>query len=674
MEWTYRPALDGLRSMAALVIILFHAGVTWVPGGFVPLDLFFVLSGYLVTNVILSEIDRNGRLDLGRFYARRVRRLLPAAVVTIVAVTLIFLLLTSVVRRLPLIGDAQAALLYYANWYQIVQSTDYFAADESVSPFLHFWSLSLEEQFYVFFPLLVIVLLKIRAKWALPVGLAVVFLASLASQIYWAGVDEMHAYYGTDARLYQIVAGALLALAMRSPRFQVSRSWGRPVAVTGFVGWVLLIGPWLDLSQSDRGIAATIACTMLVGGLMVDDGQLLSRALSARVPVYLGTITYAIYLWHWPITLVLREFIATSPETLAVLVGVLSVAMAAASAELLETPIRTTTLLDLHRWKVIGVGLAASALLAATVVPWSLSQDRQPSLVANAQQTAGDGVEGATAAAAAEAEIEEVPADIDWQAIRDDKGADLPCQADDPRECIVVEGGEPHVLLVGDSHARMLAPMFRRIAEEQGFTFSMNVLAGCMWQPDLVNNRSPQGRIDTCEDIRVDWYENELPELDPDVVILVSQDRLASPKKLRQLEAREPTDVPVERVLLRSTRQALEVISQTADRVILVEDVLTPDTFAPDECLATAETVLDCAVTVPVETPATTAAYIALDADRDDVDTVNLNTAFCPSAPTCLPVVDGSVVWRDRYHVATDYAVERRDEVWELLQDTGAFD
>lgn len=672
MKWTYRPALDGLRSMAALVIILFHAGVTWVPGGFVPLDLFFVLSGYLVTNVVLSEIDRKGKLDLGRFYARRVRRLLPAAVFTIVAVTLIFLLLTTVVRRLPLIGDAQAALLYYANWHHIIQSTDYFA-EESVSPFLHFWSLSLEEQFYIFFPLLVIVLLRARAKWVLPVGLTVVFLASLASQVYWAGVDEMHAYYGTDARLYQIVAGTLLAVAMRSPRFQVSRSWGAPIAVTGFVVWILLIGPWLDISQSNRGIIAMVACTMLVGGLMVDDRQVLSRVLSARVPVYLGTITYAIYLWHWPITLVLQEFIATSPETLAVLVGVLSVAMAAASAELLEMPVRTAKLLDPHRWKVVGVGLAASVLVAVTFVPWSLSQERQPSLAANVQGNQGAEVEGVTAAAA-EQEAEDIPTDINWQAIKDDKGADLPCNADDPRECVLVEGDRPHVLLVGDSHARMLAPMFRKIAEEQGFTFSMNVLAGCMWQPDLINNRSPKARIENCESIRVGWYDDKLPQLDPDVVILVSQDRLASPAKLRPIEARNPTDAPLKRTLLRSTRETLDKISQTADRVILVEDVLTPDTFAPDECLATAESAVDCVVTVPVETPPTTAAYIALDADRDDVDTVNLNAVFCPAAPTCQPVVDGSVVWRDRYHVATDYAVERRDEVWKLLKGTGAFD
>src|SRR5690606_24180475 len=177
--------------------------------------------------------------------------------------------------------------------------------------------------------------------------------------------------------------------------------------------------------------------TMIVGGLMIDEKQLLGRIVGSRVPVYIGTITYAIYLWHWPITLVLQEFIATSPEVLAVLVGVLSTAMAAASAELLETPIRTSKLLDGHKWKVVIVGVATSALVAVLFVPWAMEKDRQPSLAANAaSSTQPNKVEGVAAETAA-AVAEEIPTNIDWAAIQDDKGADLPCVGDDPAECVV---------------------------------------------------------------------------------------------------------------------------------------------------------------------------------------------------------------------------------------------
>ncbi len=161
---SYRPDLDGLRSIAVYLVLLFHTGLGWAKGGFIGVDLFFVLSGFLVTSVLLSEIERDGRFRLGRFYARRVRRLLPAAVVTIVATCLTFTVLWSVVRRLDVIGDAQASLLYYANWHFIAESGDYFAADVEASPFLHFWSLSIEEQFYVFFPILLLALSKVGRR------------------------------------------------------------------------------------------------------------------------------------------------------------------------------------------------------------------------------------------------------------------------------------------------------------------------------------------------------------------------------------------------------------------------------------------------------------------------------------------------------------------------------
>ena len=163
MSWSYRPALDGLRTIAVYLVLLFHTGLPVAGGGFVGVDLFFVLSGFLVSNVILSEIDRTGTLRIGKFYSRRVRRLLPAAVAVVVATCAVFVLISSVTRRLPLIGDAQAALLYVANWRFLAQSSDYFATDVEESPFLHFWSLAIEEQFYFVFPILLLLLTKATA-------------------------------------------------------------------------------------------------------------------------------------------------------------------------------------------------------------------------------------------------------------------------------------------------------------------------------------------------------------------------------------------------------------------------------------------------------------------------------------------------------------------------------
>ena len=225
MSWSYRPALDGVRCLAVYVVVLFHTGVGAFAGGFVGVDLFFVLSGFLVSTILFEELADTGRLDLAHFYDRRVRRRLPAALLVVLATGLLAVVMLSTVRRAPLVGDAQSALLYVSNWRFLSQSNDYFAATEvGASPFLHFWSLSIEEQFYFFFPLLLIGLA--RAERRRPgITLRVLgglFAASLAAQLFWAFVDANHAYYATEARLYQLLAGSLLALAFRSSR--------RPVA------------------------------------------------------------------------------------------------------------------------------------------------------------------------------------------------------------------------------------------------------------------------------------------------------------------------------------------------------------------------------------------------------------------------------------------------------------
>jgi len=146
--WVYRPELDGLRTLAVFLVLLYHCAVRAFGGGFIGVDLFFVLSGFLVSSILLDEAWSRGTIDLPRFLARRVRRLLPAAVVVVLATSVISVLTSTVIRRLPWVGDAQSALLYVSNWRFLSESRDYFGADIDKSPFQHFWSLSVEEQFY----------------------------------------------------------------------------------------------------------------------------------------------------------------------------------------------------------------------------------------------------------------------------------------------------------------------------------------------------------------------------------------------------------------------------------------------------------------------------------------------------------------------------------------------
>ena len=303
LPWPHHPALDGLRTVAVYLVVLFHSGVSGFDGGFLGVDLFFVLSGFLVSSVLLDEAERTGRVRLGRFYGRRVRRLLPAAVVVVIATSGLSLLLSPLVARLPWIGDAQASLLYVSNWRFLEQSNEYFGADINRSPFLHFWSLSVEEQFYFALPLILLLLFKLRRRWrpALVTGVAVLAGLSVADQFYWAGRDATHAYYGTDARIYQLLVGVLAAIAWRRYQSQRVRARGS--------GWVFLAILLLTASSlapfsvSWRGLLATGASVGLTLAVVARTDRSLVAALSRPTMTYLGQISYGTYLWHWPAVL-----------------------------------------------------------------------------------------------------------------------------------------------------------------------------------------------------------------------------------------------------------------------------------------------------------------------------------------------------------------------------------
>ncbi len=665
MPWSYRPALDGLRTVAVYLVLLFHTGLAAAGGGFIGVDLFFVLSGFLVSNVILSEVDRSGSLRLGRFYARRVRRLLPAAVVVVAATSAAFVLVSSVTRRLPLVGDAQSALLYVANWRFLASSEDYFAANVEESPFLHFWSLAIEEQFYVVFPVLLLLLSRATRRWAWATlaGLGAFFVLSLGLQLYWAQVDSNHAYYGTDARLYQLLAGALLAVVLRTWHVRLGPGRTEALAAGGLVAMLVLGSGLLPMTPSWRGIAATVASVAVVAGLSLREDGVVAGLLSRRVPVFLGKISYGTYLWHWPVILVLEEVLVVGPEVVAVLALAVSTGLAAVSYEVLEMPVRRARPLDRFTWNTATVGVATSALVAVTVVPWLLEQDRKPALAAVGEPAV---------AAPQEASETRLPPDVDWEAVSNDIGGVGSCSADDPEACTVAEGSGPHLLVVGDSQAQMLEPMFRRIARERDLTLSLNIVPGCLWQEGLTNLKSAEETAKTCDEGRVGWYDEALPVLAPDVVVLVARPR-DDESWGEAVVRRDGADLPLEESVVESSQETLDKITASGARVVVVERLIMPETFEPTECLSTTEDPARCAVPVPLGTSPTDAFAVAAAAGDDTVDTVDLNPAFCPTAPMCQPVVDGEIVWRDDHHVTARFAEARWRQVWRLLYRTEAF-
>lgn len=664
--WSHRPALDGLRTVAVYLVVLFHAGLASFEGGFVGVDLFFVLSGFLVCNVVLAEVDRTGSLRIGHFYARRVRRLLPAAVVVIAVTSAVFVLVAPVVTRVPLIADARSALLYYSNWHFLAQSGDYFATDIDKSPFLHFWSLSIEEQYYAVFPLLVLLLVKLgraRSGWLLGV-LGAFFALSLAAQVYWAAADASHAYYGTDARVYQLLAGALLAVVLRrwSPGGSSGSSAGpaAALAILGVLGTIAVGSGLLDISASVRGILATLTSVAALAGLSLAPAGLAGRVLATRVPVYLGLISYGIYLWHWPTVVVLTRLDVGPPPTVAVLTIVVSTVLAAASYHLLEMPVRSSRRLASFRWPSVVAGVGASALVAVTIVPATLASERRPLVTPD----------WPAAKLEPSGKPKPVPADFNWEEA-ENHGLLRTCGPDDPRKCTLVPGKGRHVLLLGDSQAQMLAPMFRRLAREHGFRLSGNIVAGCPWQEGLTNTKQSPENAQACRAARDDWYDEVLPELDPDVVIIVTRARDDEDEWGDSVGHRDGHEGSLRELTTWASRETMPTIASVADRVLLVKHLPMPETFKPNECLTSERDARVCAVPLPDSPPYSDRLAERLAKRHPEVRAVDLSPAFCVGKDRCEAMVDGMAVFRDDHHYATKWVKHRRNRVWRILTSAG---
>ncbi len=665
-EWGHRPVLDGLRAIAVYLVIAFHSGVEVLNGGFIGVDVFFVLSGFLMTNVLLSEIDATGRLRLGRFYARRMRRLAPAAIGVILATAAALILVVPSAERARLVDDARSSLLYLANWNSISTATDYFAAEDAPSPYLHFWSLSLEEQYYAFFPLVLLALVFVARRWSrlwlIPGGLAAMALASLAAQAYWNANDPIRAYYGTDARLYQILAGAVLGsvfLMRGTARHRSQVATG--IAAVSLFGLFVFSTNELDLSPSVRGVVAAGLSTALIAGLELGRRSPLSTLLETPTFTYLGAVSYGTYLWHWPLIVMLRRVLDVDGWTMMLIAAPLATGMAALSYQVLETPIRRSPRLDPFPKTVALAGLAASVVAAVFLVAPILRSDQNPSLLRAAPLLAGAGELGS----------EPVPDDINYRALAGDRPPFPACDVGNLDQCEVVAGDGPHVLLIGDSHARMLIPAMTEAAETLDLRLTVNVTASCTWQYGIVNTLRPVPEQERCTEQRESWYQTALPELDPDVIVFASLARDgegATPETQVPLDP-ALADLSLDELTAEVTERTLDLVAADGRTIVIVEPLPRAD-FNPLDCLSGAETVIECAFEAP-EAPPSEALYRSFAASRDDVVTVDADTLSCPDSPICLPVIDGVVVRRDGSHLTSAYSASIGVDLWELALAEG---
>ncbi len=413
------PALNGLRGVAVIGVVAYHLQIGWAKGGYLGVDLFFVLSGFLITTLLLEEWTRTGRVNLPAFWGRRARRLLPALFLVVAALALYLICnalfggpgANGLIDLSGLRGDAIATLLYVNNWHLIFAHQSYFAQFSAPSPLQHTWSLAIEEQFYLIWPLLLLVLLRYGRRGWRRVGVTVTVALGVGSSVLMAalfhpGVDPSRVYYGTDTRLFDLMAGAtiaFLAASRRQPNEQARRTlhWvGPAAAVVLGVFWVTAGTPGgLPTNFMFEGgflLCAGLAALVVADARLVEPGMF-ARGLAWKPLHFVGTISYGIYLWHWPVIVYLtaaRTGLSTWPLNL--LRIAVTLAVSTASYYLVERPIRLARLRGGARiWGAPVAGVVTAVVIVVATIPAVADPNNVVGTSHLASSGSGQGVPGA---------------------------------------------------------------------------------------------------------------------------------------------------------------------------------------------------------------------------------------------------------------------------------------
>jgi peptidoglycan/LPS O-acetylase OafA/YrhL len=373
----FRGDVEGLRAIAILLVVLYHAKTRGIRGGYVGVDVFFVISGYLITRLLVRDGERHGRPSLARFWARRIRRILPAASVVVVATVVASYTWLGFIRGGAIAQDAEWTSVFLANFHLAHLGTDYLGAQQLTSPLQHYWSLAVEEQFYFAWPGIVALVMAAgaaaTARRRLLVVLVPLTLASFVLSILYTSGDPIPAYFSPFARAWELAVGALVAVLEPQLRRRMA---GQPIwaLAIGVLGLTAIIGSALAYTANTPfpGVAAALpvlgAAAVLIAGTASAGAVATSRLLAIAPLQAIGRLSFGWYLWHWPVLIIATEH-SDGPLSygtrLLLMLGAL--ALAALSLFLIENPIRFSSLLARRLWVTYGFG----AMVIATT--WGIA-------------------------------------------------------------------------------------------------------------------------------------------------------------------------------------------------------------------------------------------------------------------------------------------------------------
>jgi peptidoglycan/LPS O-acetylase OafA/YrhL len=621
----YQPDIQGLRAVAVLMVLVYHSGLPSLPGGYVGVDVFFVISGYLITGLLLREVERSGTISLTQFYARRVRRLLPAATVVLCATVAIAWYTYSPLALKQFSASVFATAVYLSNVWFAHLATDYLAEDTNANPLLHTWSLGVEEQFYLAWPFLFLLALKWGGREALNRGLVYVFLGVLLFSFgaaYWlTGYNQPWAFFGSPTRAWEFAAGGLVAFWFSKGRLLHERI----ALLSGWAGLGLILLSAVLYTRrtpfpATAALAPVLGASLLIAAAHADKLRGANALLAVPPMQFIGGISYSLYLWHWPLFVFLeRASPAVSSQEKIVGIG-LVFALASATTFWVENPLRFNRRWSSHVFRPLILGGGLTLVSVATAL--GVRQDAVMSLEDPVQKTF-------------------LKARSDIPRIYNDN-CHLDFLAADWGDCAYGDQtSDVVVVLFGDSHAAQWFPALERLALANNWRLISLTKSACASAKVEIFNQQLGRAYAECSEARENALD-KIAQLNTHLTIITNS-------------THHKSDVEKASVWRAGMESLLTDLAPISDYVVIMRDTPRLTVDAPD-CLSRAMW--------QGKDPATHCRAFIIDQKQDqmfraermaaegyeNVFAIDMTDSICVTAD-CPAYRNGSVKYRDKHHL-----------------------
>jgi peptidoglycan/LPS O-acetylase OafA/YrhL len=661
----FRPDIEGLRAIAIVAVLLCHAGVPFLAGGYVGVDVFFVISGFLITRLLVGELDRTGTISLRGFYARRAKRLLPLSAILLVVVGILSLILLSPLRDTEVAGDITASALYIANWHFAAQSIDYFAQGLEPSPVLHLWSLAIEEQFYLVWPGLILLttwFFRRRGRSVRPalwVVLAVILVGSLIYGVILTEEKPAFAYFDTFGRAWELGLGAAVALlaTVKLPRLAaVALGWAGVAAIvyacfaftaeTEFPGTAALV-PTLGAAALILAGTALAATERGVAGVRLGAGWILSLA-----PVrYVGRISYSWYLWHWPAIVFAA---AIWGPRLSVAAGLAAVAASWIPTQLthmlVEDPVRRMPTLARLPNRALALGLACTAIAFGVGIGLGAAQPTLHTAPLSEVRGAAALVDEATPQETATALR---PNPLKARADRGSsyyEGCMVGIPGTNSNKCLYGDpNGDRTLILFGDSHAMQYFPTVEEMVKRRGWRLIVLTKAECPPEELEVKSMVEDREYSQCDE----WRQSALERIetgDEHTTVIMSGDTEYTPYGP---DGEELSGGAAAAAMEAGYLRTLERIKAAGPRTVVIRDNPTSTSDVPSCVSEDLQHLGRCAFPRRIEWDR---EYDVRAAERSPgTNLVSFIADICPGE-VCRAVIGNALTYRDKDHLTATFA------------------